>query len=229
MPGRPRSKQTPARNGSSSPDDGSRLRDRRSAGPTRPPAARSRRRTRRPRRWPPARPWPDARRRWSGSERPHWCQSRARRFASATTAAFMSSIDTAGPAWASEPKTASMVVGEKTGAGFSNTPSGVSSTIRRVPPRHCRRSRIALGRMNGPFVERTVVRHRACPPLPHRLGKHAPGARRSSSASRARPRAGRDRRRSHQGRALVGESRRWGTRGAWLSATAPGTWPGAFQ
>ena len=45
----------------------------------------------------------------------------------------------------------------KNGAAFSSTPSGVSSTSRRVPGSQCLLCRIALGRMTCPLVDTVVV------------------------------------------------------------------------
>jgi hypothetical protein len=61
------------------------------------------------------------------------------------------------PTVASIPAASSGRVGAKTGAAFSSTPSGVSSTTRRIPAAQFLRSRIALGRMTWPFVDTVVA------------------------------------------------------------------------
>lgn len=48
-------------------------------------------------------------------------------------------------------------VGAKAGFAFSNTPTGVSSTVSSVPAGQCRSSRIALGNITWPLVETVVV------------------------------------------------------------------------
>src|SRR5690348_8311124 len=55
------------------------------------------------------------------------------------------------------PATSSGRVRAKTGAAFNSTPSGVSSTTRRVPGSQCFRCRIVLGRMTCLLVDTVVV------------------------------------------------------------------------
>ena len=75
-------------------------------------------------------------------------QSRAyRRLAAAATPASISSSVFGGPATLGDPNTSSGRVRLKIGAALNTTPSGVSSTIRRVPTSQCRRCRIDLGRI----------------------------------------------------------------------------------
>ncbi len=94
----------------------------------------------------------------SDNARLSWYQSRAyRRLASAATPASISSSVFGGPATLSDPNTWSGRVRLKIGAALNTTPSGVSSTIRRVPTSQCRRCRIDLGRITCPLVESVVV------------------------------------------------------------------------
>lgn len=76
--------------------------------------------------------------------------------ASASLAASLSSSDFGRAAKGSIPKTWSDRVGAMAGACFSNTPSGVSSTISRVPASRSRRLRIAAG--SCPLVETVAIR-----------------------------------------------------------------------
>ena len=61
------------------------------------------------------------------------------------------------PLYGNDANTSSVVVSANSGAGLRSTPSGVSSTTRRVPASHRRRRRIALGRITCPFMETVVV------------------------------------------------------------------------
>jgi len=57
----------------------------------------------------------------------------------------------------SDPKTSSEHFGSNAGASFSNTPSAVSSTTRRVPACHWRLWRTDSGRVTRPSVEILIV------------------------------------------------------------------------
>ena len=93
-----------------------------------------------------------------------WYQSRAwRRRASASTPASISSSVFGLPLRGRDANTSSGRVSAKAGAGFNRTPSGVSSTRRRVPAPHSLRFRIELGRMTCPLVETVVMSFSAQP------------------------------------------------------------------
>ena len=77
-----------------------------------------------------------------GCQLPAW-----RRRASSLTPASISFGDLAAPSKGKLPKTSSGRVSAKTGSGFSNTPSPVLSTAKRVPGFQRSASRIPLGRM----------------------------------------------------------------------------------
>ena len=65
----------------------------------------------------------------------------------------MSFSDLGGPSHATLPNTSSGRVSAKTGAGFNNTPSGVSSTTSRVPGAQRRARRIAPGSATRPLAQ----------------------------------------------------------------------------